>query len=123
MSCLTESITRQRVRAAPLQQSFIPAEYTASRRRHDTLSGSEGAGLRAASFPTDRPVDQLSDGWCSPNARRKTRPGCDPTAEEFTTVGWSLKDGLPYQPWAADLVKTRRAELRLHDPLSHCLPT
>ena len=29
---------------------------------------------------------------------------------------------MPYQPWAAELVKTRRAELRLRDPLSYCLP-
>lgn len=50
-------------------------------------------------------------------------PGCEPTVEEFTNIGFSIKDGLPYQPWAADLVKTRRTELRVHDPLSHCLPT
>lgn len=50
-------------------------------------------------------------------------PGCEPTAEEFTNIGWSLMNGLPYQPWAADLVNKRRGELRLHDPLSYCLPT
>jgi hypothetical protein len=49
-------------------------------------------------------------------------PGCEPTAEEFINIGFALKDGLPYQAWAADLVKSRRAELRLHDPMSHCLP-
>jgi len=49
-------------------------------------------------------------------------PGCEPTAEEFINIGTRLKDGLPYQPWAAELVKKRRAELRLHDPMSHCLP-
>src|SRR6201997_2538031 len=48
-------------------------------------------------------------------------PGCEPTAEEFANIGFGLKEGLPYQPWAEELVKKRRAELRLHDPLSYCL--
>ena len=33
------------------------------------------------------------------------------------------KEGLLYQPWAAELVKTTRANNRPNDPLSHCLPT
>jgi hypothetical protein len=49
-------------------------------------------------------------------------PGCEPVSQEFINIGWSLKEGLPYQPWAAELVKTRRAEQRINDPLSHCLP-
>ena len=56
---------------------IMPAEYTASRRRHDTFSGSgfAGAGLRAASFATHGPVDQLSHGWCSPNGGWQTGSG------------------------------------------------
>jgi hypothetical protein len=34
---------------------------------------------------------------------------------EFGNIGASMKEGLPYRPWAADLVKVRRAEQRLHD--------
>ena len=49
-------------------------------------------------------------------------PGCDAVSDEFINIAASLKDGLPYQPWAADLVKARRSELRVNDPLSHCLP-
>ncbi len=49
-------------------------------------------------------------------------PGCEPVSDEFVNIGASLKDGLPYQPWAADLVKVRRTEQRVNDPLSHCLP-
>lgn len=66
----------------------------------------------------------LSGLWVAEPNREATPnfPGCEPTAEEFTNIGFTLKGGLPYQPWAADLVKTRRAELRLHDPLSYCLP-
>jgi len=49
-------------------------------------------------------------------------PGCDPVAEEFINIATSLKEGLPYQPWAADLVKTRRTEQRVNDPMSRCSP-
>jgi len=42
---------------------------------------------------------------------------------EFTNIGQSFKDGLPYQPWAAELVKRTRAANRPNDPLTHCLPT
>jgi len=50
--------------------------------------------------------------------------GCDdqPIGQEFINIGWSLKDGLPYQPWAAELVKTRRAGNAKDDPQTHCLP-
>jgi len=42
--------------------------------------------------------------------------------QEFGNIGWGLKDGLPLQPWARDLAKSRSAALRKDDPLSHCLP-
>jgi hypothetical protein len=42
--------------------------------------------------------------------------------QEFVNIGWSLKGGLPYQPWAAELTKQRTIENRLHDPMSKCLP-
>ena len=51
-----------------------------------------------------------------------TAPGCEPVSQEFINIGWSIAEGLPYQPWAAELVKTRRAEQRTNDPLSRCLP-
>jgi hypothetical protein len=40
---------------------------------------------------------------------------------EFLDIGWSLKGGLPYQPWAADLVKARVAS-NSTSPGSRCLP-
>lgn len=42
--------------------------------------------------------------------------------QEFGNIGWGLKGGLPLQPWARDLAKSRSAALRKDDPLSHCLP-
>jgi hypothetical protein len=41
---------------------------------------------------------------------------------EFTNIAWKLEGGLPYQPWARDIAKSRSANQRLDDPLSHCLP-
>jgi len=41
---------------------------------------------------------------------------------EFVDIGWSLKGGLPYQPWARDLVQERRSQSGKDDPGSHCLP-
>jgi hypothetical protein len=45
-----------------------------------------------------------------------------PAAPEFLNIGAKLPGGLPYQPWAADLVKARRATLGLDDPVAHCRP-
>ena len=49
-------------------------------------------------------------------------PGCEPVSDEFVNIAASLKEGLPYQTWAANLVKARRSEQRVNDPISHCLP-
>ena len=80
--------------------------------------------LAAACPRTSDGKPDLSGLWMMQPNRNATPnfPGCEPTAQEFGNIGFTLKDGLPYQPWAADLVKKRRAEERLHDPLSYCLP-
>jgi len=44
-------------------------------------------------------------------------------APEFLNLGVKLKDGLPYQPWAAELVKQRSADLGRDDPVARCLPS
>jgi hypothetical protein len=41
---------------------------------------------------------------------------------EFGNIGQAFKDGLPYQPWAAELVKKTRENNRPNDPLTHCFP-
>jgi hypothetical protein len=40
----------------------------------------------------------------------------------FGDIGRGVKGGLPYQPWAAEIVKIRRAENGKDDPTTHCLP-
>lgn len=77
--------------------------------------------------PAPRTADGKPDfsgiwGW---ELNRPCPPqGCDdqPIGQEFVNIGWSLKNGLPYQPWAAELVKTRRAGNAKDDPQTHCLP-
>jgi hypothetical protein len=43
-------------------------------------------------------------------------------APEFLNLGAKLKGGLPYQPWAAALVKERTAQLGKDDPVGYCKP-
>jgi hypothetical protein len=45
-----------------------------------------------------------------------------PGAPEFADFGARLAGGLPYQPWAADLVKKRAADLGRDDPVAFCRP-
>ena len=45
-----------------------------------------------------------------------------PGAPEFLNLGATLKGGLPYQPWAAELVKARSADLGKDDPVAWCRP-
>jgi hypothetical protein len=45
-----------------------------------------------------------------------------PIALEGFNMGATLKGGLPYQPWAAQLVKKRAAENSKDDPHARCLP-
>jgi hypothetical protein len=45
--------------------------------------------------------------------------GADP---QFADIAKEIKDGLPFQKWASDLVKARRAENNKDDPDGHCQP-
>jgi hypothetical protein len=45
-----------------------------------------------------------------------------PPVTTFRDAAANVKDGLPLQPWAADLVKTRRAGNSKDNPDAHCLP-
>jgi hypothetical protein len=42
---------------------------------------------------------------------------------EFADIAAKLPGGLPYQPWAADLVKQRAAGIGKDDPVARCLPS
>jgi len=45
-----------------------------------------------------------------------------PPVTTFRDVAANMKEGLPLQPWAADLVKARRAQNSKDNPDAHCLP-
>ncbi len=46
-----------------------------------------------------------------------------PLSREAANIGASLNGGLPYQPWAAALVKQRTTDLGKDDPHARCLPS
>jgi len=48
-------------------------------------------------------------------------PGGPPVAT-FADVGAGFKEGLPLQPWAAELLKTRKEQHSKDNPDAHCLP-
>jgi hypothetical protein len=80
------------------------------------------------SAPAPKTADgkpDLSGIWVAERTRPCPPIGCDDMmiGEQFLDIGWHVPGGLPYQAWAADLVKKRTADLRKDDPQSRCLPT
>ena len=85
------------------------------------------SGAPDLNAPAPRAADgkpNLSGIWADENNRPCPPYNCDDmlTPQEFWDIGWALKGSLPYQPWAADLVKQRGAARGRGDPTSHCLP-
>jgi hypothetical protein len=93
---------------------------------------SPGLPKKADGSPNmDAPAPKLADGhpdfsgiWMSEQNRPCDPQGCRdlPVGEEFFNIGYGLKGGLPYQPWAAALVKQRMADNAKDDPDPFCLP-
>jgi hypothetical protein len=83
-----------------------------------------GAVDMTAPAPRVGGTPDLSGIWEAEDNRPCPAGGCQDmkVGQEFVNIGWSLKGGLPYQPWAAELTKQRTSENRLHDPMSRCLP-
>src|SRR5262245_50266718 len=77
--------------------------------------------------PTPRTGDGKPDfsGVWEPQKNRPCPPeGCADmqVPQEFMNIGWSLKDGPPYQPWAVEARRARMEQNGKDDPVSRCLP-
>ena len=65
---------------------------------------------------------QLEPAPCAPNG--VTACGSDYVGgREFGNIGARIPGGLPYLPWAAELVKKRTADLGKDDPVASCKPS
>src|SRR6516162_1288811 len=51
-----------------------------------------------------------------------TQAAANASMSLFRDVGTGVQGGLPIQPWAAELVKKRRADNSKDNPDAHCLP-
>ena len=88
-----------------------------------TPEGKPNLAAPAPKMPDGKP--DLSGIWTMQENRSCPPGGCDDmlASQEFLNIGWSLKGGLPYQPWAAEAVKARSEQYGKDDPQTHCLPT
>src|SRR5262247_1594214 len=78
--------------------------------------------------PAPRTADGKPDfsGIWEPEMNRPCPPdgGADmKVPQEFVNIGWGLKDGPPYQAWAAEARQPRMQHSRQDDPVSRCLPS
>ena len=66
------------------------------------------------------PAPRTEDG--KPDLSGLWQPESGGTDKQFTDIAREIKEGLPFQPWAADIVKARRAAENKDDPDGHCQP-
>jgi hypothetical protein len=87
-----------------------------------TPAGTPDLAAPAPKTPDGKP--DLSGIWTMQENRSCPPGGCDDmlASQEFLNIGWSLKGGLPYQPWAAEAVRARTEQYGKDDPQTHCLP-
>jgi hypothetical protein len=82
-----------------------------------------GGGRRGAPPAAGAPAAPAPAPTAPPAPPRPALPadGTPPVAT-FFNVGAGFPDGLPFQPWAAELLKKRRADNDKDNPDAHCLP-
>ena len=88
---------------APLRRPGAPAAAE--------VPGGQAGALPPANAPRTPPAGAPGTGNVDPLSRNV-----------FGNIGAQLEGGAPYQPWAADLVKQRKADNSKDNPDAHCLP-
>ena len=77
--------------------------------------------------PAPRTADGKPDlsamwGWVTMGAPCGARCTDLQISREFLNIAYTIKGGLPYQPWAAELVKKRKGDNAKDDPNVRCMP-
>ena len=107
---------------------LAPSSLAAQWLDHQTPGVPKNAdGAPNLNAPAPRAADGKPDlaGVWRPERNQKCPPdGCpdNQMSEQFLDLGWGVKGGLPYQPWAAALVSERSVQNGKDDPTSHCFP-
>jgi hypothetical protein len=108
--------------AAPLPAQWLHYPTPGTPRLPDGKPNLAAPAPRTAGRKPDLSgVWQLEPARCNPNGVNTC--GSDYTGgPEFGNIGARLPGDLPYQPWAADLVKQRSARQGKDDPVALCQP-
>jgi hypothetical protein len=86
-----------------------------------TAEGTPNLGAPAPRTPDGKPDLSAMWGW---ETRANCGARCNDTqiGREFINIAANLTGGVPYQPWTAELVRKRMADLAKDDPNVRCMP-
>jgi hypothetical protein len=107
-----------------LTASSLSAQWLHYRNEQIPRTSDGRPNLNAPAPRTTDGKPDLSGIWDIEHNRPCPKEGCPdmPVGQEFFNIGSSLKDGLPYQPWAAALVKEKVENNYPDSPTTRCMP-